>query len=310
MQTSSYFSHSESRRRIARTVEVTKGRDDASVEENKYRSLGCGFYIKDTNRKYEGANGGYSNVSVKTASMGPGGELFFESKETARSMYGRATTEIRTAWAQMTTLEVFGSEKPVAVGNRYGRRAVTTTKERVSSSSNECHVTGQRPASEFHPRLTGNAFITKCKSEYSDEKDHTRTASSSLSVSFPDSPAVPGFNPSTCRLQWRAASEFHPRAAGDAFVVRCKSGETPWVYLLDQKVVFNPDECRLEVRAATEFHPSLQGAAYAVRCRESSLNSVYFPHLEESFFVDSIDGTFKSDPQERKLLTEIELMRQ
>jgi hypothetical protein len=79
------------------------------------------------------------------------------------------------------------------------------------------------------------------------------------------------------------------------------------VWFPEQHFSFDPEKCRLELRGAAEFNRNLHGDAYATRCTASSSNSVYFPELERSFTVDTIDGSFRSDPKERKLLLEVEL---
>ena len=307
MQTNPYYARS-SPQRIARYVEVWKDKSRTSTWDHRYRTVGCGFYVEDRTFTYRTMDGRYNSVDVSTALVGPGGDLFSESKDTTRSAYGRLKTEIKMDWRQMTSLQVIGSRTPVTLGNRYGTRSATMTKfGHGYSSSYECQVTEQRAAAEFHPRLTGKAFLETCKYESYDASDRSRSVSTSTSVSFPDVDKAPSFDPGKCRLEWRSASEFNPRWPGDAFLTRCTSGQSSSVWFPDQHFSFDPEKCRLELRGASEFNRNLHGEAFATRCAGSSSNSVYFPELERSFSVDTIDGSFRSDPKERKLLLEVEL---
>jgi len=259
MQTNPYFA-SSSPQRIARYVTVEKSRSSTWSVEYRYRPVGCGFYVEDRTYTYRSSDGGYVSVDVGTAMNGPGGELFSESKDTTRSRY--SGLKIKTDWSQLTSLQAFGNRTPIAVGNRYGTSEEKTDKFGYGHTySLECQITERRSASEFHPRLTGNAFIETCKTDWFWKRDRKREVSTSTSVTFPDADRVPGFDPNKCRLEWRSASEFHPRWTGDAFVTRCISGESSSVLFPDRGFSFDPDKCRLELRGASEFNRNLHGEA-------------------------------------------------
>jgi hypothetical protein len=236
----------------------------ASIEE-KYTPAGCGFFLYERLYTFNNTDGKYSQIQNGIALTGFGGELlFFEGKMNTREAYGRRVE--KKGWHQVTSLEVSGDISPVAVGNRYTIRLKRNFSNGFNQffsgagyiTSNRCEVTEQRAATDFNPRLNGNAFVTVCQNEKS--KGSKRDVSTVKSVSFPE---------------------------------------------IDQRFSFDPEKCRLEWRSAADFNRSLHGDAFAMRCTGADLNQVFLPELGWWFPVDSIDGTFKSDPKARRLLSEV-----
>jgi hypothetical protein len=283
-------------RRVLRSVEVQKNTEtDTATWEQNYRAIGCGFYLHESKRR--------ENI---------GRELFLAEGTELEGRHGLSLFKKSTAkghsvtsdWRQTTDLRVFGTPAPLALGSRWGyRQTVKDSNGEVTIYSWECKVTEQHAAAEFLAQLRGNGFVEICNSESSDGSGRTPVASSIKFVVFPEDDRVP-FLVTGCKLEWRAASEFHSGLSGQAIVERCTGQQPTRGWLSDLKIPIDP-RCKLEIRDAAEFNRSLSGKAYASPCA----GTVRFSELPlQAWFVDTIDPAgFRSDPRTRKLLTEIQL---
>lgn len=240
MQTNPYFAHVSHEPDLRYVVKVWPGKLNTLSEEFISRALGCGFYLQETNKTYRGVDGSFNNVFVSTALTGPGGRLFSEGKGTSIFLNGLPNRSLGTNWSQMKSLEATGSNTPIAVGNRYGTRHTTSEKSGAGNSvSQQCEVTERRPASEFNPRLTGDAFKTTCQIESVSTKDHKRTVSTSTFVTVADLKFV--FYPNICRLEWHSATEFNRNLHGDAYVTRCVASALNRVFFPELALSFVVD---------------------------------------------------------------------
>lgn len=285
MQTDPYFVP-EKRNRIARVVYTYTLGGDFWMVDKKIKNLGCGFYIVDdltTAKERDGATVKLATITFK----GPTGETLFSETTITYFSAGGRVRKVVPRWTQMVRLQVIGIKTPFVVGKRYGYSETTKSEYGGYDFSYECRTTQQWPASTFNIRLSGDAFVETCKVSLSGAKPDISTRKS---VSFPSTPNAPNFDPDKCRLEWRAASEFHPRLAGDAFVAHCASGQSSSVsFSAIPGLSFDPDNCRLELRAASEFNSALHDVAYVQRSEKNQPNvisNVFFPELDESYSVD------------------------
>jgi hypothetical protein len=220
MQTNPYFMHVSHEPDLTYVVKVWTGKLNTLSEESRSRALGCGFYLQETSKTFRGVDGSFNNVFVSTALTGPGGRLFSEGKGTSIFLNGSPNRSLGTNWSRMTSLEATGNNTPIAVGNRYGTRYTKSEKSGAGNSvSQQCEVTERKAASEFNPRLTGNAFKTTCQIESISMKDRKRTVTTSTFMAFADVEFV--LCPDICRLELHSAADFNGDLRGDAYVTRC-----------------------------------------------------------------------------------------
>ena len=306
MQMNPYFSHT-SRLRLARYVLVSNTTSSSNTTEYRYRRIGCGFYVMDETFAFKNPNGTVDRV--KTTLMGPGGELFSEAKDTIRRLHGPSKPEIKTEWSQLTELQVFGNRAPVAIGNRYGIHK--KTKKKLYDGSNEeldealdCQVTERRNASEYHPQLTGNAFVAMCKLESRSARDDKRAVSTFNSIAFPDMFPDSEFsfdNPEKCHLELRSATEFNRNLHGNAFVARC-TGSPSFVYLPELGQWLNVDVVEdLGTSAARSLAKSESGAKLPRKDSRSPPESRARERKKPAGQIES------AGLKEKHLLTEVEL---